>query len=504
MINMIKMKKYIIITLYVLSGIIFTACDKWLDVYPQTEKTKDKLFETQNGFRSALTGAYIRLKGSSLYGGALTWGDIEYMACNWYNTSSANTTLNSLLKCDYTNEGVISKMDAIYQNLYKTIADVNSILEEIDNKKSVFSAGNYEMIKGEALNIRAFCHFDVLRLFGPVPSDVGTDELFPYVKEVNNDIHPSITYAEFVKNILQDLDEAETLLKDVDPITTYSLSDLKNMTGDFTTDDDYNSYRNVRMNYYATLALKARVYMWLSAQDETNKENAKKYAQMVIDAKDHQGNPTFRLGTENDRVAGDYTFSSEHIMALSVYDLATIATNNFGDNGPYVRYDFSIQNGFYYLNNLFPPSERIADVRWNDMWTYRTKAGETNYVMYKKYDQEKDKVLQVPLLRLSEMYLIETECSGTKEEAETWYKEYCSKKGIPFTGFSSSDWLSDRDKKMIREYVREFYAEGQTFFTYKRYNVTSLPAYWANPAFTGSHSKYIVPKPLREIEYHNN
>ncbi len=27
---------------------------------------------------------------------------------------------------------------------------------------------------------------------------------------------------------------------------------------------------------------------------------------------------------------------------------------------------------------------------------------------------------------------------------------------------------------MIREYVREFYAEGQTFFTYKRYNVTTF------------------------------
>jgi hypothetical protein len=141
------------------------------------------------------------------------------------------------------------------------------------------------------------------------------------------------------------------------------------------------------------------------------------------------------------------------------------------------------------------------------MWSYKTTSGQTNFVKYKKYVQ-KDKAQepnnQIPLLRLSEMYLILTECAITKTDAENSYRSYCNKKGIPFaTGFNASGWEADRRNKMIREYVREFYAEGQTFFTYKRYNVTSLPAAWTAVGFTGTTARYVVPKPDREINYHN-
>lgn len=504
------MKKIIFAITLLASNLLYMGCNDWLDVKPQSQVAKDELFETQRGFRSALTGAYIRMKSGNIYGGSLMWGDIEYMACNWYNSNASNTTIAGLINCDYTNEGVRNAMDRIYENLYKVIADVNSILEEIDNKKEVFSDNNYEITKGESLALRAFCHFDVLRMFGPMPHGADTEtQLLPYVKTVTKDIHPHLSYTDFVRNMLDDLDTAELLLKESDPILNYSLEDLKNLDdGNFTdSDDTYLSYRQIRMNYYAVLAIKARVYLWLSAQEALYKAHAAEYAQMVIDAVDPTGTPTFRLGKDQDRVNGDYTMSPEHILALHVYNLETIANNSFGENGNYVRYDFNITDGFYYLNNLFPVGERTSDVRWKDMWSYRTLSGQTNYVMYKKFTQNPDRykqILQIPLLRLSEMYLILTECAGTKAEAEIPYLFYCGEKGIPFSGFSNTDWEADRRNKLIREYVREFYAEGQTFFTYKRFSVTSLPAMWANPTFTGSPAKYVVPKPLREIEYHNN
>jgi hypothetical protein len=102
------------------------------------------------------------------------------------------------------------------------------------------------------------------------------------------------------------------------------------------------------------------------------------------------------------------------------------------------------------------------------------------------------------------MYLILTECAQTKAEAENVYRFYCDKKGIPFpNGFNAAGWEADRKNKMIREYVREFYAEGQTFFTYKRYNVTTLPASWTAAFYQGTTARYVVPKPDREINYHN-
>lgn len=501
--------KRIITTIILASTLFFAGCNKWLDVKPEAETTKNELFQTQKGFRDALTGAYIHMKSGNIYGGSLMWGNIEYMARNWDVVSSNYTAQTNLAAANYTDATVRSWLDNTYADLYKVIADVNSILENIDDKKSVFTDGNYEMIKGEALALRAFCHFDVLRMFGPMPASPGTTPILPYVKTVSKEIHEQLNYQDYSQSILADLDQAETLLKAVDPIMQYSIAELNpvaNTTTPPVENDNYLMYRQIRMNYYAVLALKARVYSWLVPLNDANKANAAKYAQMVIDAKDHTGAATFRLGEERDRVAGDYTMSSEHIMALSVYDLAATANSVFGEGGSTARYDFAVQDNFYYLNNLFPVAERTSDVRWKEMWSYKTTIGNTNYVMYKKFIQKTDNpILQVPLLRLSEMYLILTECATTKSDAEAAYTTYCSKKGIPFvSGFNNSDWLADRKNKMIREYVREFYAEGQTFFTYKRYNVTTLPASWTYTYFTGSPARYVVPKPDREINYHNN
>jgi hypothetical protein len=501
------MKKYI--ASIILCGLLGAGCSDWLDVKPQSESTQEQIFQTQKGFRDALTGAYIRMKGGNIYGGSLMWGHIEYMARNW-DIVGTNVALSNLQSGNYTDATVLSWMDNIYADLYRVIADVNSLLEEIDKKKAVFTDGNYELVKGEALALRAFCHFDLLRLFGPMPDDTGDGQILPYVKTVTKEVHPLLTYERYSQFILDDLNEAEVLLKAVDPVLKYSIADLNNFTnttsytGDFHSEDSYIGFRQIRMNYYAVLALKARGYLWLVPKGDTNRLNAIKYAQMVIDGVDQSGIPTFRLGEDRDRTGGDYTMSPEHIMALSVYNLETTANSLFGETGSLVRYDFNVTDGFYYLNNLFPVAERTSDIRWKEMWSYKTSQGNTNYVKFKKFIQTDNKKRQVPLLRLSEMYLILTECAATEADAEAIYAYYCEKKGIPFaSGFADATWTADRRNKVLREYVREFYAEGQTFFTYKRLNVTTLPASWTYSYYTATPAKYIIPKPLREIEYHN-
>lgn len=37
-----------------------TSCEKWLDVNPKSEIKADKLFDTEAGFKDALTGLYIQ------------------------------------------------------------------------------------------------------------------------------------------------------------------------------------------------------------------------------------------------------------------------------------------------------------------------------------------------------------------------------------------------------------------------------------------------------------
>jgi len=157
------------------------------------------------------------------------------------------------------------------------------------------------------------------------------------------------------------------------------------------------------------------------------------------------------------------------------------------------------------LSNLFPVSERTLDIRWKDMWAYKVDPAKGTSIMYLKYWQRSPYPLnKVPLIRLSEMYLIATEFASGKTEAELYYKAFCSAKGIPFqNGFNSSGWEGDRRNKLMREVTREFFAEGKSFLNYKRLNVVYLPTSWTYTYYVGSDKKYLVPKPDREIDYTN-
>jgi hypothetical protein len=302
-------------------ALVFTGCKKWLDVKPEGLTTKDEIFESQKGFRDALTGAYIDMKSGDAYGGAMTWGTVEFLARNWDVVNTANLEFTGLVNANYADASARAALDRAYAKEYKIIADVNSILEKIDEKKGIFQDNNYPLIKGEALTIRAFAHFDVLRMFGPMPDKTTADPILPYVTEVSKEIVSLSTYDDFATKILADLDQAELLLKDVDPITQYSLAELnisKNSPGiqPLVTDDYYN-YRQVRMNYYAVLALKARVYNWLVPRSDANRVNAIRYAQMVIDAKDRTGKPTFRLGELSDAQKADNSITMICIWLLT-------------------------------------------------------------------------------------------------------------------------------------------------------------------------------------------
>src|SRR5690606_38379174 len=108
-------------------------------------------------------------------------------------------------------------------NNYKAIAQANFVLANIEDNKSVLSPGAYNIIKGEALGMRAFLHFDLLRLFAPAlldGSNSGTPAI-PYVDEFTVTPSPRLTLAAALDKVEADLKAAEELLsvnQDIDQI----------------------------------------------------------------------------------------------------------------------------------------------------------------------------------------------------------------------------------------------------------------------------------------------
>ena len=69
--------------------------------------------------------------------------------------------------------------------MYNKIANCNVILDNIDVDKTIFTGNNYNRIKAEALALRAFMHFDLLRMFAPAYNETNKNSTgIPYVDEV--------------------------------------------------------------------------------------------------------------------------------------------------------------------------------------------------------------------------------------------------------------------------------------------------------------------------------
>ena len=220
------MKKYIYIILIYMTSLIASSCSDWFDVTAPSEIRKDDHFSSVTGFQQSLIGCYIGMTDDALYGTNLSWFATEIMAhqFNPYVNSTNIGLAYWLQSFNYTNTYTTPTVEEIWEKAYNVIVNVNDELANIEEKKEILDDLNYHIIKGELLAIRAYIHFDLLRLYGYgnwSQRDTELDEkrTIPYATEVSKDPAPQYSGAETIKLLLNDLNEAAALLKDYDPIT---------------------------------------------------------------------------------------------------------------------------------------------------------------------------------------------------------------------------------------------------------------------------------------------
>ena len=69
------------------------SCSDWLDVSPKTSIPTDKQFESESGFKDALTGIYLKLGTQTLYAGDLTYAYLDELAGLYSDYPGYNTCL---------------------------------------------------------------------------------------------------------------------------------------------------------------------------------------------------------------------------------------------------------------------------------------------------------------------------------------------------------------------------------------------------------------------------
>ena len=472
---------------------MMSACTDWLTVQPETSMTAETLFQTDNGVKYGLNGAYL-LASQTVYGPSGYFGGNSIVE-NMANTYLYAINTDGYNWANHTYEQTDSQKTVngyTFQYPYKIIANLNSLLKEMAPNRDEITPEVYSMVRGEAFALRACCHFDLLRTYGPVPSKVEAGKKYlPYVRVNDAGNYEYHTFDQFMEYVQADLDSAEFLLEKYDPVLTTNIS---------YTESSYStwSYRKSRMNYYGVVGLQARVAWWLG-----DKEEALRYAQLVKEAKDSQeswAQLQFKLTTPSDDVNSFYTTDlshySEHICGVkcetfdfssSAWARATLSNEpdfgkvlygeNYKDDLRYQHFWRTGSGTWYAPDGSILPEYNVQSITINKYSQFL--ANSTNSC--------KD---NFPIMRLPEIYFIIMEC-GTLEEANTLYQEYCAARNIEYVALTESD----RQERIILESIREYVGEGQNFFTYKRNNVKRM----IGAVTDCSDNQYIVPIP--EAEY---
>jgi len=498
-----KTIKYFYITICVL---LFSSCTKWLDVKPTAELDQSDLFASEGGYVDALRGVYANLTKPALYGRELTWGALDVMA-GIYGPSITGD-YNSMLNYQYKRDNVgystlaANRVDAIWDGMYKQIANLNALLENIDKNPNLFTGDNYSIIKGEALGLRAVLHFELLKLYGPsyASGKASTDLAIPYIASLSTQVAPVLTVENAMQFLLNDLEEAKKLLEK-DPI---HLGSTPSTVLSPTPEGSYSNFgvaayhnRRFSFNYYAVLGTMARAYLW-----KGDKDKALLAAKEVIDDQEarfpwvketYLGLPSNVAKLDQDR-----TFATEHIFALNIRDINTYM-------GRFMYFEDSPQVDTYlspyaYLSyaNIF---EGGTDIRRNYLATtfgsynFCNKYYQVNGV-YSFFQQ------RVPLMRISEMYYIAAECDNNLSAAIAYLDRVRSKRGLSSMALSTSLTRSQLDAEIVKEYRKEFIAEGQLWYYIKRKDL-DLTNYSADAMYYGIYyftnkNQYVIDRPVDE------
>ena len=468
------MKTYTKILFVTLSTVLLlSSCNGWLDISPKSSLKKEDLFKTEGGYLNVLNGVYIGMVNDRLYGQELTYGFMDVLA-QYYNNIPSTPLHKYANASKYKYEEAATKgiITNIWNSMYNNIANCNVILDNIDADKEIFTDNNYNRVKGEALALRAFMHFDLLRMFAPA-YNTATKNLsgIPYVDKFTNIRIPFSSIDAVCIRIKQDLIAARDLLKEFDlmgPVDETVDASLSYTVAD----------RKAWFNYYAATALLARLNLYMGDKvaalgyvDEITTDHAKTKISWS------QQTQFYYYFYSRERIFGVFIVLDPYMKSkvTDYFDIATANNNNI--------LKVSIQRTM----ELYETSSGGAsDWRYLD-WMSKT---DDNYIT--KFNT----LSGIPVLKLAEIYLIGAECTMVSDPVKSlsYLNTIRTNRGLP--ALQSNANLSD---EIHKEYVKEFLGEGQLFYFYKRNSYGNIP-YWGTPV---DNKEYVFPVPDKEMEFNN-
>ncbi|MDX9929911.1 MAG: RagB/SusD family nutrient uptake outer membrane protein [Bacteroidales bacterium] len=239
-----------IISIVIMAGLLFSSCEKLLEIKPLNSINADDALNTLRGNEATLIAAYDNLQGSSNYG-RMNLAVPELLADNGKVAfSHANVYINHYqnLPGSHVNN---------WSSGYLVIRNANFVIDAIDNvpEEAAGDADKKKLLKGEAYFLRGWQHFDIARVYSREPNHLvpGFNLGIPLMTKPFKYDGTNLGEIEIARSTVEDTYE---LIED-DLITAFELLE----------GNDAGNFPN-RGNALAAKAILARVYIYWEKFDE--------------------------------------------------------------------------------------------------------------------------------------------------------------------------------------------------------------------------------------------
>ncbi|RXM48589.1 RagB/SusD family nutrient uptake outer membrane protein [Flavobacterium sp. YO12] len=381
---------------FAISLLVLSSCsDDFLDkkpteyvTYEDITKTTDDLMTLLNGIHRSLYIRYESNQNENGLGGMMQQVDIA-------GDDVVFPATNGWFLQVYNWNGVANEnaqdVRFPYRTYYRIIRNANTILGAVDT--TIGPDADKKVLKGQALLYRAFCHYQLVQLFGKrYVNGVDNSQLgVPLVLVVGNEGFARSTVEQVYTQINKDLDEANTLLV------------------------GYTKPNNSHLGLSVAQGLKARVALtqgnWAIAADYAAKA---KTGIALMNAEEY-------VKGFNDYAGKEWMWGS-HINEVQ--------TDYFGNFGAYMSRNYNstvirtcpkaINSKLY---NLIPTTD-VRSKLFDKTGVHASLNLPSSFTKY-PYTSQKflsvstgDSRCDVPYMRVAEMYLIEAEAKARLGQAD--------------------------------------------------------------------------------------
>lgn len=441
-----------------------TSCNDFLIEEPKQKQSNELTFATYENLDLATAGLYSMMQSDAWYDGQFILQS-ELRAGNAKNPKNAPGSGRYLSDTQWNyNE---SSTSSLWSYAYYTIARANNVINNLEGKTSTeVSQQQLDNLKAEALFLRALCHFDLVITYCQ-----------PYNYNVSEDAKMGVPVCLVTENGKPARDSKQAVYDQV----VADLLEAEGLISDSYTREDADDAAAV-VSKSAIQALLSRVYLYMEEW-----QKSADYATKVINS------GKYSLASGDDYVAMFHAAAAPSGGEI-IFELYGSDKNEYWDNSGWQHLAYITTKGASGdvcatsdLYNLYEDGDirkTMFDEDEGDYYPtkYTGKTGATSPCW-----------TNVPLLRLSEMYLNRAEAiingasvSGTS--AETDLKTLAAKRGATASAATKTGVFTDRRKELafegqiVYDYARTNTSISRTDFDETKNKDVTFPSYmWAMP-----------------------